>query len=145
MILKLISLYAYSIDDRNDLYQEVLFNAWKSISSFQGKSKFSTWLYQVALNTILTFNRKNKKPISYHDTMEDLIIPISPQTEKREDVQRLHQAIRQLNETDRVIITLNLEGYDNPEIADILGITSNYIGVKLYRIKNQLQTLLKQI
>ncbi|MBU1373997.1 MAG: sigma-70 family RNA polymerase sigma factor [Bacteroidetes bacterium] len=145
MILKLISLYAYSIDDRNDLYQEVLLNAWKSIHSFQGKSKFSTWLYQVALNTILTFNRKNKKPINYSDTMEDLIVPVAPQSEKREDIQRLHQAIRQLNETDRVIITLNLEGYENPEIADILGITPNYIGVKLFRIKNQLQTLLKQI
>src|SRR6478672_2411632 len=106
MILKLISLYAYSIDDRNDLYQEILLNAWKSIQSFQGKSKFSTWLYQVALNTILTFNRKNKKPISYHDTMEDLIVPVAPQSEKREDIQRLHQAIRKLNETDRVIITL---------------------------------------
>lgn len=145
MILKLISLYANSFEDRNDLYQEILFNAWKSIQSFQGKSKFSTWLYQVALNTILTFNRKRKKPISYHDAMEDLIVSVPPQTDKGEDIQRLYQAIRQLSETDRVIITLNLEGYDNPEIADILGITSNYIGVKLYRIKNQLQTLLKQL
>ncbi|MBD3748131.1 MAG: sigma-70 family RNA polymerase sigma factor [Sphingobacteriales bacterium] len=145
MILKLISLYADSIEDRNDLYQEILFNAWKSIQSFQGKSKFSTWLYQVALNTILTFNRKSKKPISYHDTMEDLIVSVPPQTDKKEDIQRLYQAIRQLSETDRVIITLHLEGYDHPEIADILGITSNYIGVKLYRIKNQLQALLKQI
>nr|MBC7613502.1 sigma-70 family RNA polymerase sigma factor [Pseudopedobacter sp.] len=77
--------------------------------------------------------------------MEDLIVPTAPQSDKNEDVQRLHQAIRQLAETDRVIITLNLEGYENPEIADILGITPNYIGVKLFRIKNQLQTLLKQI
>lgn len=145
MILKLISLYAYSIHDRNDLYQEIVFNAWKSIQSFQGKSKFSTWLYQVALNTILTFNRKSKKPISYHEAMEDLIVSEPPQSDKREDIQRLYQAIRQLSETDRVIITLNLEGYENPEIADILGITPNYIGVKLYRIKNQLQALLKQI
>lgn len=145
LILKLIGLYAYSLADRNDIYQEVLYNAWRGINSFQGKSKFSTWLYQVALNTILTYNRTSKKTSLANNDVEDLIVPVAPQTEKKEEVQRLYQAIRKLVETDRIIITLHLEGYDNPEIADILGISSNYVGVKLFRIKNQLQTFLKQI
>lgn len=143
--MKLIGLYAYSLADRNDIYQEVLYNAWRGINSFQGKSKFSTWLYQVALNTILTYNRTSKKTSLANNDVEDLIVPVAPQTEKKEEVQRLYQAIRRLVETDRIIITLHLEGYDNPEIADILGISSNYVGVKLFRIKNQLQTFLKQI
>mgnify|MGYP006193499113 CR=1 FL=1 len=145
LILKLIGLYAYSLADRNDIYQEVLYNAWRGINSFQGKSKFSTWLYQVALNTILTYNRTSKKTSLANNDVEDLIVPVAPQIEKKEEVQRLYQAIRKLVETDRIIITLHLEGYDNPEIADILGISSNYVGVKLFRIKNQLQTFLKQI
>ena len=145
LILKLIGLYAYSLADRNDIYQEVLYNAWRGINSFQGISKFSTWLYQVALNTILTYNRTSKKTSLANNDVEDLIVPVAPQTEKKEEVQRLYQAIRKLVETDRIIITLHLEGYDNPEIADILGISSNYVGVKLFRIKNQLQTFLKQI
>jgi RNA polymerase sigma-70 factor (ECF subfamily) len=145
LILKLIGLYAYSLADRNDIYQEILFNAWRGIKSFQGKSKFSTWLYQVALNTIFTYNRTSKKSLGKLNDIEDLIVPVAPQAEKREDVQRLYQAIRKLAETDRIIITLHLEGYENPEIADILGISANYVGVKLYRIKNQLQTFLKQI
>jgi RNA polymerase sigma-70 factor (ECF subfamily) len=145
LILKLIGLYAYSFSDRNDIYQEILFNAWRGIKSFQGKSKFSTWLYQVALNTIFTYNRTSKKTMGKISDIEDLIVPVAPQVEKREDVQRLYQAIRKLAETDRIIITLNLEGYENPEIADILGISPNYVGVKLHRIKNQLQTFLKQL
>lgn len=145
LILKLIGLYAYSLADRNDIYQEVLYNAWRGINSFQRKSKFSTWLYQVALNTILTYNRTSKKTSLANNDVEDLIVPVAPQIEKKEEVQRLYQAIRKLVETDRIIITLHLEGYDNPEIADILGISSNYVGVKLFRIKNQLQTFLKQI
>lgn len=145
LILKLIGLYAYSFADRNDIYQEILFNAWRGIKSFQGKSKFSTWLYQVALNTIFTYNRTSKKTMGKISDIEDLIVPVAPQVEKREDVQRLYQAIRKLAETDRIIITLNLEGYENPEIADILGISPNYVGVKLHRIKNQLQTFLKQL
>lgn len=142
LILKLIGMYAFSTEDRNDLYQEILLNAWKGIHHFRRESKFSTWLYQVALNTILTFNRK-KKSVSYHDSMEDFIVPVAPQSEKREEVQQLYNAIRQLQETDRAIITLHLEGYDNPEIAEMMGISNNYLGVKLYRIKNQLQVLLK--
>jgi RNA polymerase sigma-70 factor (ECF subfamily) len=145
LILKLIGLYAYSFSDRNDIYQEILFNAWRGIKSFQGKSKFSTWLYQVALNTIFTYNRTSKKTMGKISEIEDLIVPVVPQVEKREDIQRLYQAIRKLSEIDRIIITLNLEGYENPEIADILGISPNYVGVKLHRIKNQLQTFLKQL
>lgn len=145
LILKLIGLYAYSFSDRNDIYQEILFNAWRGIKSFQGKSKFSTWLYQVALNTIFTYNRTSKKTMGKISEIEDLIVPVAPQVEKREDIQRLYQAIRKLSEIDRIIITLNLEGYENPEIADILGISPNYVGVKLHRIKNQLQTFLKQL
>nr|WP_294947224.1 sigma-70 family RNA polymerase sigma factor [uncultured Mucilaginibacter sp.] len=143
LILKLIALYAYSLSDRNDLYQEILLNAWKGRAGFRKEAKFSTWLYQVAINTIFTANRKTKT-ISYSDAMEDFIIPVVPQTEQKEDVQRLYAAIRQLTAVDRVVITMHLEGYDNPEIADVLGIKANYIGVKLHRVKNQLQTILKQ-
>jgi len=144
LLLKLIALYAYSISDRNDLYQEILLNAWRSIGSFRHEAKFSTWLYQVALNTIFTANRKQQK-ISYHDSLENFNLIQAGNFEANEDIQHLYMAIRQLNETDRAIITLHLEGYDNPEIANILGIKPNYVGVKLYRIKTQLQTILKRI
>ena len=142
MLLKLISVYTDSIEDRNDLYQEILLNAWKSVQTFRNESKFSTWLYQVALNTLLTFNRR-KKPVTYHNAMEEYTIPVAPQTDGREEIQQLYMAIKQLTETDRAIIVLHLEGYDNMEIAGMTGIKTNYVGVKLFRIKNQLQTILK--
>ncbi|TFF40791.1 RNA polymerase sigma factor [Mucilaginibacter psychrotolerans] len=143
LILKLIGLYAYSLSDRNDLYQEILLNAWKGLGRFRKEAKFSTWLYQVAINTIFTANRK-ANAISYSDCMEDFIIPVLPQSEQKEDVQRLYAAIRRLAEVDRVVITMHLEGYGNPEIAEVLGINANYIGVKLHRVKNQLQTILRK-
>ena len=136
-------MYAYSLNDRNDMYQDILMNAWKGLAGFRKEAKFSTWLYQVAINTIFTANRKTR-PISYTDTLEDFIIPVNQQTEQKEDIQRLYKAIRQLAEVDRIIITMHLEGYDNPEIADVLGIKANYTGVKLHRIKIQLQTILTQ-
>ncbi|OOQ58832.1 RNA polymerase sigma factor [Mucilaginibacter pedocola] len=142
LILKLINLYAYSVTDRNDLYQEILLNAWNGQKGFRQEAKFSTWLYQVAINTIFTINRRTR-PVSYTDSIEQFVIPVAPQTEQREEVHQLYAAIRQLADVDRVIITMHLEGYANPEIASVLGITANYIGVKLHRIKDQLQNILK--
>lgn len=143
LILKLIGLYAYSVEDRNDMYQEILLNAWKGLPAFRGEAKFSTWIYQIALNTIFTLNRKRAR-MSYQDTMKHFIIPVNLNHDEKEDVRRLYVAIRQLPEADRAIITLHLEGYSNQEVAELIGIKPNHVGVKLHRLKNQLQTLLKQ-
>jgi RNA polymerase sigma factor (sigma-70 family) len=58
IIYKLVHLYATSEEDKKDLYQEILFQAWKTYSSFRGEAKFSTWLYRLSLNTIFTIQRK---------------------------------------------------------------------------------------
>ncbi len=143
LILKLIGLYAYSLDDRNDLYQDILLNAWRGIAGFRKEAKFSTWLYQIAVNTIFTANRKQGR-MSYSDTMEGFVISVTPQTEQKEEVRRLYAAIRMLAEVDRLVITMHLEGYDNKAIAEVLGIKANYVGVKLHRVKSELQAILKE-
>ena len=69
-IFKLVRIYADQYDDQKDLYQEIIYQLWKSFNSFQGNSKISTWIYKVALNTSLThINLKNKhsKTISIQD------------------------------------------------------------------------------
>ena len=137
IILKLVGLYVNNKEDEKDLYQEVLFQTWKAWPSFRQESKFSTWLYRISLNTILTHKRKVNK-LAFTDRIEDYASTVPHRSDMIEDSQQLNQAIRQLPETDRAIITLHLDGYTNPEIADIIGISNNNTGVKLYRIKNQL-------
>jgi RNA polymerase sigma-70 factor (ECF subfamily) len=137
IILKLVGLYANNEEERKDLYQEILFQAWKGFSSFRGDSKFSTWLYRISLNTILTSQRKTNR-IHYMDTVEEASITDEQDTAKKEHARLLRQAVRRLPETERAIITLHLDGYANPEIADIMGITVNNATVKLHRIKTQL-------
>src|SRR5687768_10641490 len=58
---KVINLYVDNFEDRKDLYQEVLLQAWKSFQSFKGDSSFSTWLYKVSLNTVLTYKKRERK------------------------------------------------------------------------------------
>lgn len=142
IILKLVGLYANNEEEKRDLYQEILFQAWRGYASFRGDSKFSTWLYRISLNTLLTAQRKTNK-IEYHESLPEEGSIDHADTLKNENARLLRQEIRKLPEVDRAIITLHLDGYANPEIAEIMGISSNNATVKLHRIKNYLITQLQ--
>ncbi|MFK8101748.1 MAG: RNA polymerase sigma factor [Saprospiraceae bacterium] len=140
IIYQVIKLYADTQEDQQDLYQEIVLQCWKSFARFEGKSKFSTWLYRVSLNTILSYNRK-----AHREIPTDNIILASPE-EPVASVEKaaLYQAIKQLVEVDRMLILLHLEEYKNGEIAEIMGLTVNHVNVKLHRIKNQIIAQLKK-
>ena len=142
IIYKLVSLYATDPNEKKDLYQEVLLQTWKAWPSFRGEAKFSTWLYRICLNTILTQKRK-PSPIEYQSTLEGIHKAVPHPGDADQDGRHLQWAIRQLGETDRALISLHLDGYENGEIAAILGISNNHVAVKLHRIKQQLINYLK--
>ena len=132
IIHKVISLYVDHPEDKKDLYQEILLQAWKSYKNFKGKSKFSTWLYRVSLNTVLGFKRK-EKPVE-ELKLQSVEVKESGES-KKERYEVLYFLIKQLEEVDRMIMTLHLDGYKNQEICEITGMTANHINVKLHRLK----------
>lgn len=141
IIHKVLYLYVDDTEDKADLKQEIQLQAWKAKDRFRGDSTFSTWLYRVALNTVLTFQRKRKvKPTSLEniEVRQDL-----QESSERSDL--LLRAIKNLTVIDKTIITLHLDDYDNGEIADITGLTKNNVGVKLHRIKEQLKKTLNAV
>jgi RNA polymerase sigma-70 factor (ECF subfamily) len=142
IVLKIVNLYADDTEDRKDLHQEIIFQCWKSYSSFKAEAKFSTWLYKISLNVSLTYLNKKKKAARLNNTgkPDEYVVP----AELSERADNLYQVIRQLNEIDRGIIMLHLDGYDNAEIGEITGISKNNTGVKLHRIKQQLTNILNK-
>ena len=142
IIYKLVSLYAADAEEKKDLYQEVLLQAWKSFSSFRREAKFSTWLYRVSLNTILTQKRKGSI-IEYKDSIENFTENMQGDTVVVSNFNSVKEIIRRLPETDRAIISMHLDGYEHAEIAGVIGISNNHVAVKLHRIKQQLTNYLK--
>lgn len=142
IIRKLVGLYADHEEQRKDLYQEILLQAWKGYPSFRGDAKFSTWLYRISLNTILTAQRKPNR-IEYREAVEEASLTDESDPVKNENKRLLRQAVRRLPEIERAIVTLHFDGYSNPEIAEMMGISINNATVKLHRIKNQLITKLQ--
>ncbi|TKC04598.1 sigma-70 family RNA polymerase sigma factor [Pedobacter polaris] len=140
IILKVVNLYADCLEDRKDLYQEIVLQSWGAYARFEGNAKFSTWLYRISLNVALTFLSKSKKAAKIKEnTNQD--ISFEPQ-ELSERSDFLYRAIKQLAEIDRSIIILHLDGFDNLEISEITGLSKSNTSVKLHRIKQQLTTII---
>lgn len=139
IIHKVIRLYAEDEEDRRDLYQEVVCQAWSAWERFEGQSKFSTWLYRVALNTAPTFDKRRRRKAPDPTEGQDLVPPPSVAYEARE---LLYWAMARLEEIDRMVILLHLEGYDHAEIAGITATNTNNIAVKIHRIKKRLTDIL---
>ncbi len=136
IVHKILYLYVDNPEDSRDLKQEIQLQAWKAKERFRGDSQFSTWLYRVALNTVLTYKRKKKVPTS--ELLDsDAAKELPRESSERSDL--LLRAIKSLNDIDKIIITLHLDDYDNGEIANIAGLSKNHVGVKLHRIKEQLK------
>jgi len=140
IIHKVCNLYMQLPEDKEDLFQEVTLQAWKAYHKFRGDAKFSTWLYRVALNTAITFFRKEKRQ-SFIDSVAE--IPdqhISTENKLiEEQTKAMYAAIGELSRIDKAIVMLYLEDYSYAEISDIIGITANNIAVKMNRIKTKLR------
>ena len=139
IIYKVTRIYAHNSDDAEDLRQEVIYQAWRSYPRFKGESKFSTWLYKIALNTALTHKAKEEKRRS---VPEQTVIRNSDTLSDSKEL--LIKYIRQFNDAEKLIIMLHLDGYSNDDITLIAGISKNHVAVKLHRIKEKLALNLKE-
>lgn len=139
LIFKIVRSYAFTQDDRNDLFQEIAVQVWRSIPSFRGECAVTTWLYRISLNTAIRFSQHERKRsenrTSLNDSHHILKETDVPQDER---LMWLYDEIAKLDEIDRSITLLMLEGFSYKEMASIIGITDSNIGVRINRIKKNL-------
>ncbi len=145
MLHKVCRLYCYSEHDRQDLFQEIIIQLWKSYPKFRADSKFSTWLYRIALNTAISDLRKQRrriKPID-PDHLPTQLQDMQYSKEQEEQLQLLYAAIDQLTEVEKALVMLFLEDKSYDEMEEILGINQNNLRVKMNRIKEKLRKITK--
>ena len=133
-------MFSQDEDEVNDLFQETLINMWKGIDSFREESKISTWIYRVALNTCLLQERKKKRQVPKVPLTMDVNF-FEDDSANATQVRQLHQRIGKLGLVDRALVMMWLEGMSYDEIGAIMGITPQNVGVKLFRIKEQLKKM----
>jgi RNA polymerase sigma-70 factor, ECF subfamily len=142
LIHKVCIMYENDREVRNDLFQEIVLQLWKSFPSFRGEAKISTWMYRIALNTAISGFRKETRKIVTED-LKEMHFNISEHgDESEEKLQKLQWAIRQLNEIDRAMIVMALEEVPYEEIAETIGISQNNVRVRMNRIREKLRKLM---
>ncbi len=141
LIYKITSIYSRERDEQDDLYQEIVYQTWKSFDNFKKAAKPSTWLYRVGMNTAITHLNRSKKQLQVVP-LEGMKIQFADagDSEKEEKIQELYSHIRKLNLLDRGIIFLFLEGKSYEEIAEISGISVSNVGTRMSRIKAKLKS-----
>jgi len=144
IVHKVCTLYTNNRDSHNDLFQEITIQLWKAYPKFRGESKFSTWMYRVALNTAITLYRKSKRTIQTQD-YESVIFKIKSDEyddTEEQNLKLMYKAVKQLGDIDKALVFLYLEDKNYSEISETLGITEVNARVKMNRIKTKLRTIL---
>lgn len=144
IIHKVNQVYFKSDADKEENFQEVVYQLLRSFPSLQNKEKPASWIYAVAINTSISKVRKDSRLHFYESVPDKETIDPNEKQEENENYQRLINALYQLNEIDKSIMLLYMEEYSYDEIAKIVGISTSNIGVKIYRLKNQLLNNLKK-
>ena len=148
-IYRICCAYEHDADARKDLFQDIIINIWKSIDRFRGQSSINTWIYRIAVNISMLHIKKavNNKKLNLEYYEETLRHNESEDREEKiilhENTERLYNCINQLEKIDRLIISMVLDDMSYKEIAEITGLNTNHIGVKINRIKKELFKLME--
>ena len=137
-------IYFRNPTDREDNFQEIVYQLWKSFPSLQNKNSLGSWIYAVSINTSL-LRLRNEARIEYREDPPDSIdkTDILEDLSKNEHCSLLLKAIYKLNEMDKSVMLLYLEEKSYAEIAEILGISLSNVGVRISRAKEILIQNLK--
>lgn len=144
-IYKIILSYTNETGSIQDLYQEVVYQLWKSYRTYRGDSKLNTWLYRVVLNTVLSQHRNDSRRKKRKEDYLSIKFDYSYDHELDEKVKKLYKAIYTLNDIEKAIIMLHLESKSHKEISEIIGITLTNVGTKISRIKSKLHNKIQKL
>lgn len=143
LMIKVARAYAKDASDQEDLMQEILVQLWSSIPQFRGDSEETTWIYRVAIQTAMVWQRGERR--RHHrqarllqETTRGTPTEGDRSTANAELIEQLYEAIREMPKLDASIAIMHLDGLTYREMAEVIGISESYIGVKLNRIRKRL-------
>ena len=122
----------------SDAAQEIFVKVWEKIDTFRNDSSISTWIYRIAVNTCLLYLRKSSSRKEIRTDILPQIVSETYSSEKDEQLQKMYQCIHKLEETNKMIILLTLDGLEYHEISAVIGITEETLRVRIHRIKKSL-------
>jgi RNA polymerase sigma-70 factor (ECF subfamily) len=143
LIFKVCNMYCDNREDKEDLFQDIVLQLWRTYPSFRAEAKVSTWLYQVALNNAIARMRKEKRAQQF-ERFDDAAFNVPDENSSDEILVDMYTAIKQLTEIERAVTMLYMDECSYREIGEILGLTESNVGVKLNKVKMKLRAILNK-
>ena len=138
LICKVCYMYASDSDHFNDLYQEVIANMWQGIGSFRGDSALSTWIYRMAINTCVTYYRRNRRHSKQTVSLDQILDIPADDTSRADNLRQMYTLISTLKPMDKALILMWLDERSYDEISEVTGLGRNTVASRLRRIKLKL-------
>jgi RNA polymerase sigma-70 factor (ECF subfamily) len=143
ILYKVASAYCRNPEDRRDLVQEIVVQLWRTFSRFDERTRFSTWMYRIAMNVAISFYRSESRRARRTELVAEPALEIlaadNASEEVSDDVRLLHHFIGQLDELNRALMILYLDGNSHETIAEVLGISASNVGTRIGRVKERLR------
>jgi RNA polymerase sigma factor (sigma-70 family) len=140
ILYKICHSYCREPGARDDLAQEILFQLWRSFGGFDGRVKFSTWMYRVGLNVAISFYRRERVRSHRVTAGDQRLLESIPEAERPdEDLYTLYQWIDKMDPLNKALMMLYLDGHSYSEISEVLGITETNVATKISRLKQTLR------
>lgn len=141
LIHRIAHLYCRDATDREDVVQEVAVQLWRSRHRYDQRYAETTWVYRIALNVAISFQRRERRHRERRLALDEhaITIAVAPEVDLDEDIQLLLDCIDDLGPLDKALVLLYLDGNEHASIADVLGISVSNVGTKLLRIKDRLR------
>ena len=142
LLFRVVNASESQPDHQGDLFQEILLQLWRSMPSFEGRCKETTWIYRVALNTARAWRRSEKRR---RERNEEIAIFTSLHSENEPNplLDRLYEAIREMPKAEGSLLLLHLDGLSYEDIAEVLGVSTGCVGVRLTRARKTLAERMK--
>ena len=133
------------LQQQEELFQEILFEIWKSLKKFENRSSVKTYVYRIAHNVAFRHINKQSRIEKFKSVPPDDLLSATPEHDyhNRQQLDLLTLAIRQLAVNQREIVSLSLEGLTYPEISEIAGISESNVGVILNRSKRRIKQIME--
>ncbi|MGB3779526.1 MAG: sigma-70 family RNA polymerase sigma factor [Tunicatimonas sp.] len=140
LIRSLCVVYFSDEEDRKDAFQDVLLQLWKSYGTFRGESSLVTWVYKIALRTLMhRVHHQSRMPTCHYCPEHEFVNPAD-----QESTEIIRFALNRLSPSDKALVLLYLEGYQYREIAELLSLSATNVSTRLNRIKQKLKVIITQ-
>lgn len=139
ILYKVASSYCRNAEDRNDLVQEIVIQLWRSFDRYDEQYRFSTWMYRIAMNVAISFFRGESRRMRDMAPFDEPLLELAAPEPESDDIRLLRQFIDALDDLNRALIILYLDGNDHATISEILGISATNVSTRIGRIKERLR------